>query len=646
MSKLLFRFWILLFCFSFVSINAVADVRLPALVGDGMVLQRDQAVNIWGWADPEERVQVEIGKHRLQTQADADGQWRVVLPEHPAGGPNTIEISGNNRITLSNVWFGDVWVASGQSNMELPMRRLAPLYQDELAAANDEKLRVFTVPQRYDFNQPQQDYTAGQWQPATPEVLREFSGVAYFFAKALRQSEGVPIGIINASLGGSPAQAWMSAEALEAFPHYLEQVKPFREAAYIERVETADRERINAWHAELNSRDQGMHKGTYRWAQPDVKLDDWREFKVPGAWSSEKSPFNGVVWLRKEIDVPEHLAGQPALLVMGKIIDSDKVFINGELVGETGYRYPPRRYPVPEGLLKAGPNTIAVRVVSDQGRGRLVADKTYELQWATETLNLEGKWQLKVGALAEPLASQTFVRWQPTGLFNAMLAPMLPYGITGAIWYQGESNVSAAEEYHTLFPAMIADWRRAFGQGDFPFLYVQLANYQENPPQPSDSEWARLREAQSATLALPNTAMVVTLDVGEWNDIHPIEKKVVGERLALAAQSVAYGEKVVHSGPRFKSMKIQGKRAILSFDQVGGGLTTSDGKPPGHFAIAGADKKFVWAKAEIRGNRVRVWSDQVKRPVAVRYGWADNPAGANLINKEGLPASSFRSDDW
>ena len=638
---------ILLGAILFCSPMVWADIKLPKLISDGMVLQRHVSLPVWGWADPQESVQVQFLEKTFKTEADVQGRWQVSLPPLDAGGPYTMAISGDNVLQLQDIWVGDVWVASGQSNMELPMRRLAPLYEEERTNANDPQVRFFTVPQEYDFNTVRDDFSGGQWQGTTPEAVQNFSGVAYFFAQQINQTEQVPVGIIHASLGGSPAQAWMSEAALKEFPHYRKQTKRVADPKEILRIEAADTKRRDAWYNGLNKRDKGFKKGNYVWSQENVKTKAWDTINIPGEWSSEKEPFSGVAWLRKEIEVPEHLAGQPALLVLGKIIDADKTFINGQLVGETGYRYPPRRYPVPAGVLKAGLNTITVRVISEQGTGRFVADKTYQLQWPDTRLVLAGEWHYRVGATAEPLASQTFVRWQPGGLFNGMLAPLFNYPMQGVIWYQGESNVGAAEEYQQLFPALIADWRKAWGLGDFPFLFVQLANYQMATEQPSDSAWARLREAQLMTeKSVPNTAMVVATDIGEWNDIHPLDKRSVADRLALAAQKLVYKKDIVHSGPTFQAFTIESNKAVIQFKNTGAGLTTSDNNAPAHIAIAGEDRKFVWAEAMIRDNELVVWSDEVVKPVAVRYAWADDPDGANLANKDGLPASSFRTDDW
>ena len=353
------------------------------------------------------------------------------------------------------------------------------------------------------------------------------------------------------------------------------------------------------------------------------------------------------MWFRKEIDVPADMTNKPAKLFLGRIVDADSVFINGIFAGTVSYQYPPRRYELPATLLKPGKNTLVVRVISTNGKGGFIPDKRYELLAGGKTIDLKGTWQYQVGATADPLPGTTFFQYKPGGLFNGMIAPLVNYTIKGVIWYQGEASTGNAREYQQLFPALITDWRQKWHQagattGDFPFLYVQLANYLPATDQPSESQWAELRQAQLKTLSVPNTAMAVSTDAGEWNDIHPLNKETVGKRLALAAKYVAYHDKnVVYSGPIYQSMKRKGHKIILTFSNTGSGLIVKGGGELKPFAIAGADSQFVWARAKLNGNQVIVWSDQVPNPVVVRYAWADNPEGANLYNQEGLPASPF-----
>jgi sialate O-acetylesterase len=343
--------------------------------------------------------------------------------------------------------------------------------------------------------------------------------------------------------------------------------------------------------------------------------------------------------------VPEHWAGKPAFLNLGRAVDADTTFLNGEAVGATGYHYPPRWYRLPEGILREGTNTLAIRLVSEGGFPGFIPDKDYVLEWDGERIDLRGEWYYRLGVAMPRRAATTFIRWKPLGLYNGMIAPLTSFPIKGIIWYQGESNVGRAEEYAKLFPALIEDWRIHWGREDLPFLYVQLANYLAVKESPGDSQWARLREAQMKALSIPHTGMAVAIDAGEWNDIHPLDKQTVGERLAAAARVVAYDEKnAVGFGPILKNARVRRNRLDLYFDHVGAGLTSCDGQPLRQFAIAGADGGFVWAEAHIRRNVVRVHNDRVSQPKMVRYAWADNPKGANLCNREGLPAAPFRTD--
>jgi len=634
-------------CIFLISQAVFCQVKLPLLVSDGMLLQRDASVKIWGWADAGEKVSITFDGKTYNTAAGEDGKWSVILSELKSGGPYTMDINAGNHITLKNVLIGDVWVCSGQSNMELPMSRVKYRYPDVIANADNPNIRQFIVPHVYDFQEPKEDLKSGRWVEANPKSVLEFSAVGYFFAKELYEKYRIPIGLINASLGGSPAQAWLSEDALKAFPEYLETAKKFKDSNSVNRIMEKDKAVSDAWYGRIQQIDKGLEKGQKPWFDVNYDASGWATMNVPGYWADQGlGNVNGVVWFRKEIDVPASMTGKPARLWLGRIVDGDFTYVNGKLVGSVSYQYPPRIYDISSDMLKTGKNIIVVRVINNSGRGGFVQDKTYQLWTAEQTIDLKGQWQYKSGTTMEPLPGKTFIEWQPLGLFNGMIAPLLNYRIKGVIWYQGESNTGKPLEYQKLFSSLIADWRGKWNQGDFPFLYVQLANFMEVKSDPSESNWAQLREAQLKTIAVSNTAMVVTIDLGEWNDVHPLNKEDVGKRLALAAQKTAYGnDKVVYSGPIYQSMKTEGNKIIITFTNTGGGLTAKGDGELKYFAIAGADKKFVRAKAKIDGNNVVVWNDQVPNPAAVRYAWADNPEGANLYNKEGLPASPFGTDE-
>jgi|JI10StandDraft_1071094.scaffolds.fasta_scaffold00394_26 sialate O-acetylesterase len=617
----------------------IGEIKLPRLISDGAVLQRNIELNLWGWAAPKEKIELSFGAKKITTQANELGEWLLKLPAQPAGGPHTLIFSGTNQVTINNVLFGDVWVCSGQSNMELPMERVKEKYPNEIANASHDYIRHFLVADKFDFKKAHTDLDAGSWVAATPATVLEFSAVAYFFALDLYKKYKVPVGLINAALGGSPVEAWISEDALLPFPAAYNELQRFKDDALIKEIETTDRTRASKWYGELNSKDAGLKK----WNQVTVDDADWSTLNVPGYWADATlGSVNGAVWFRKKITVPSNMVGKPGKLWMGRIVDADSVFVNGKFVGTTSYQYPPRRYSFGGDVLQAGENVIAVRVISNSGRGGFVLDKPYYLAVDADTLDLKGEWKYKLGTAMPPLQGEPPVRWKPAGLYNRMIAPLINYKIKGVIWYQGESNTRDPQLYKKTFPALINNWRSKWKQGDFPFLFVQLTNFMETKAQPTESDWAALRQAQLKTLSVANTAMAVTIDIGEWNDIHPLNKADVGKRLALAAQQVAKEPNATGS-PLYVSHQIKGNKIVIQFKQTGSGLITK-GDALKYFAIAGADKKFVWAQARIEGNTVVVWSDAVTKPVTVRYAWADNPEGANLYNKEGLPASPFSTD--
>ncbi|MBE4948962.1 sialate O-acetylesterase [Chryseobacterium culicis] len=612
-----------------------AKVRLPALVSDGMILQRNQDLKIWGYADAGEKITVKLINKTYTTTADQNGNWMVTLPKLNAGGPYRMTI---NEITLKDILVGDVWVASGQSNMELPMRRLKPLYENEIKNANNQNIRFFTVPQKYNFKTPQNDLDGGKWESTNPQTILNFSGVAYFFAKQLNEKNKVPVGIIHASLGGSPVQAWMDEKSLQKYPEYLSEAEKWKNDDLIKSTESEEQSLSKAWYAELDQSDIGLNQ---HWEKENY-VSGWKTMLVPGSWEDQEGSFDGSVWLRKEITLPKGTDQKTAFLNLGRIKDADVTYINGIKVGNVTYEYPPRWYEIPKGVLKEGKNTITVRVINGSGKGQFIADKPYYLEIDGQKTDLKGEWKYKTGAKMERMApGQTFIRWKPVGLYNAMINPLIHYKIKGFIWYQGESNTGKPKEYGDLLSTMISDWRSKWNKNDLPFLIVQLANFMEKKDEPLDSGWAELREQQrQVSLHVPFTGLAVAIDLGEWNDIHPLNKKTVGDRLALQAQKIGEGKKIIADGPVYQSMKKAGNTIIISFrpgtdDLVQGGLKG--------FAIKQKDGRYQWAKAKTKGNKVIVWNDQITDPVHIRYDWADNPDG-NLKNTSGLPASPFTTE--
>jgi sialate O-acetylesterase len=629
------------------STSNFCQVKLPKLISDGMVLQRNTHVKIWGWASDGENISIRFIDSIYNTTANTNGEWEVMLSELNAGGPYTMQIDATNSITINDIVVGDVWICSGQSNMGVALGGLSNIYQDEIDHMDNPFIRQFFTFLGTNFKDREKDFKSGKWQHADSKNVRNLTAVGYFFAKKLYEKYKVPIGLINASLGGSSTEAWISEESIKSFPKYYMNLQRFKDPSLIEKIKKQDDERVKNWNKFIRQTDEGLKDPQNVWFDPKVNTSDWETMSIPRYWTDTKlGNINGVVWFRRDINIPARMIGKPAVLKLGRIFDIDSVFINGKFVGTTGSQYAPRNYKIPDNLLQAGENTIVIRDISNIRHGGFVPGKEYELSAGDDKINLEGEWKYKRGTMADPLEDRLFTGKIPTGLFNSAIAPMLNYCIKGVVWYQGESNTSRAFEHYDLFKLLIKDWRDNWQQGDFPFLYVQLPNFVEVNEETTQYDWAYFRESQLKALAIPNTGMAVTIDIGQYNDIHPLNKKDVGYRLALAALKVAYGEKqIVYSGPIYKSMKVKGNKAILTFTNVGSGLVAKNGVELKCFEMCGIDNKYYQAKAKIEIGNIVVWCNEVSTPVAVRYAWSNNPEGANLYNKEGLPATPFRTSE-
>lgn len=644
------------------SASSMADVSLPRVLSDGAILQRDKPIKIWGWADENEAVTVQFAGKEKKTIAK-DGSWSVEFPALKAGGDYQLNVVGKNTLTRKNIVMGDVWIAAGQSNIELPLHRLRYQYPDVISSTNLPLIREFNVPVLYAFKGPQKDFQQGMWKTATVDNISTFSGVGFFFMRKLHQELGVPIGLITVPVGGSPAEAWISEEGLKNFPHYVKQLQPFKDDQFVQDIIAKDKASNEKWYGELNAADLGLQQN---WSAEKLDTSLWKSISVPGKLKEQGYVLpNGSYWVRKTFSLTAEQAKKSGTVWLGCIVDGDQVFLNGQSIGQTGYQYPPRIYTVPANLLKAGENTLSVRVTSYSGNPGFVKDKRYDLDLGNEKISLAGEWKFKIAANVGPMNQTTTLHYQPASLFNAKLAPALPLQIKGVLWYQGESNVmkpdadlalrkaaslcknetcaAVKSEYRYLMTDLITDWRKQFNQGDFPFLYVQLVNFQEAYEQPTESKWAELREAQRELLTVKNTAMAVGIDVGEWNDIHPLNKQDVGERLALGALKLAYGKKsILSSGPLVKSVKLKSGKIEVTFNYSKG--LTIRGDKIKYLAIAGEDKKFVWTSAKVKDGKLIVDTSVVKEPKWIRYAWADNPEGANLYNAAGLPASPFEAE--
>jgi len=622
-----------------------AQVKPSLLFSDHMVIQRDVPVPVWGTAAKKEKITLNFNGAEIKTKADKMGKWMVKLPATPAGGPYSLTIKGKkNTVEIKDILVGEVWVCSGQSNMEWIVNN-SNNADEEIASANDSQIRHFKV-LREIANIPQEKVPGGDWAVCSPETVGNFTAVGYFFARQLREKLDVPIGLLNTSWGGTNVETWISSEAISTVPAFT-QIANDLKGMDLEVMYKKKREELEKVIGNLPEKDAGMQGDKAIWAAKELDESDWKTMELPGLWEGKGlDGLDGVVWYRKSIELSKDEADRIAQIFLQKIDDNDITWINGEKVGETNSYNAERSYPIREGLLKPGKNTIVVRVEDTGGGGGIYGNpELIKLLGYTVSVPLAGEWKYKIGEGRAAISRSP--NSYPSLLYNAMLNPLLPYAMKGVIWYQGESNAGRAYAYRELFPLMIKDWRSRWGQGDFPFFWVQLANFKAASDQPINSDWAELREAQSMTLSLPNTGEAVIIDIGEADDIHPRNKQDVGYRLSLAARKIAYGEDIPYSSPMYKSMESNGNEVRIKFDHVGGGLEAKDryGYVNG-FAVAGADQKFYWAKARLEGNEVVLHADEVKKPVAVRYGWADNPDDLNLYTKEGLPVNPFRTDDW
>lgn len=636
------------FALLFLFFTAIADVKLPKIFSSNMVLQQGMEIPVWGRANPQERVAVTFNGKTVRTRANNEGEWMVKLSEQEYGGPHDLIIKGKNTIELKNVMIGEVWICSGQSNMQWRVDQ-SNNAEAEIAAAKYPNIRLFTVP-RSVAQFPQNDISDGEWEECSPETVPGFSAVGYFFGRNLHRELDVPIGLIHSSWGGTVAETWISPNTIRNDPDFREKLIELQQMDLESYRKTRLDQVKELLGGEIPTEDKGMVDGEPVWAGLNYSDGHWRSIKTPMYWENQGYiDIDGIGWYRKEVQLNEENTNANITLHLGKIDDSDITFFNGIEIGKTENKYDADRiYTIDKKYLKPGKNMIVVRVQDTGGNGGIWGKPENQfLAIGNEKVDISGNWKFRISK-AEVSDVNVGPNSYPTLLFNAMINPLIPYGIKGAIWYQGESNAGRARQYRRIFPSLINDWRNHWNQGDFPFLFVSLANYTEPPKEPGESNWAELREAQTKTLALHNTGMALAIDIGEADDIHPRNKQDVGKRLTLNAFKIAYGKDVVHSGPMYEAVEFKDRKAFVSFSETGSGLEIKDryGYLKG-FTVAGPDRKFRWAKAELIDDKtVVVYSEEVSNPVSVRYGWANNPDDVNLYNKEGLPANPFRTDDW
>lgn len=636
-------------CCSLSTTDAYAQPKLPNIFGDSMVLQRNVPLRIWGAASPGEQITVSLHQQKKSARADKNGSWQVMLAPEKAGGPYNLVVAGKKTTVLNGVLMGDIWFCSGQSNMEFPVKGWSGVVDADkvVSQALHPQIRLYTVPRNVAALPSLQSDKAG-WRTCSPAAIPSFSAVAYFFGRRLQQELNVPIGLINSSWGGTQIESWISYAALAHDSHYKALMQTVPERSMVQ-LTAARKQKEDEYLRQLRKILPGVADSAM-WRSAGYDHGKWPVMHLPALWDRQPSlsRLDGVVWFRKTVSIGDEDAGLPAVLQLGKIDDNDQTFLNGMLLGTGQGWNVDRRYAAGAGQLKAGRNVIAVRVEDTGGGGGIWGDSS-ELFITVNghRYSLAGDWAYNVQEVMRA-SNGIGPNDYPSLLYNAMVHPFGGLNIKGVIWYQGEANAFTGYEYRYALPLLINDWRNRFKNREMPFYFVQLTSFNANNGNSNNgSTWAEIRESQAAALNVPHTGMAVTIDVGEAKDIHPRNKKDVGERLAALALRDTYGKAVTASGPVYLSSVTEGGRVSIRFSSVGTGLAIRNGAATLEgFEIAGEDRKFYPAEAVITGSRVTVRSSKVTKPVAVRYAWADDAGNANLCNKEGWPARPFRTDNW
>jgi sialate O-acetylesterase len=635
----------------------MCQLAISPLFSDGMILQHGISVPISGESPPEAHITLSFLGKEYKAQADNSGKWLVLLDSHSPGGPYSMEISVETEtISIKDIYYGDVWLCSGQSNMELPMRRVKDDFPQEWNEPNP-LIRQFNIPQEWDFSGPRQRLSGGTWKAAGADTLSEFSATAWFFAKQIFKTYKYPIGLILAAWGGTPIEAFMSADALAGYPEKIALGKQYADTGFCESLTREKQALIDIWNNELSAADSGLTQG---WQKPETDISAWEEIQLPGDFAQiGLAGFCGVIWLSKEFEVSESLAIEKggAKVWLGTIVDADTVYINGVEVGNTTYRYPPRKYAIPPDVMRKGKNRVVIRVVCCNGGGGVTIGKPFRIfssgaatdSESNNALDLKGTWKYRVGLKTGSRPEEFFLHRQPMGLFNAMIAPLLGFPLRGVLWYQGESNDKTPDEYAELFKTMITDWRAKYQSAyssfliphsSLPFLFVQLPIWGEPEDNNESDSWAIIREAQVSALSLPMTGMAAALEFGEWNDLHPVNKKGVGIRLALVAEKLVFKKQNSSPGPLLRNIRHEKGRLLLTFDNCGKGLEASETP---YLSIISDGSIFRVPAVIESSDCISVDISNIENPEKVLYAWAHNPRDRQLYNSDGLPVIPFQS---
>lgn len=613
-------------------------MKLSPMFSDGMVLQREVAHVLWGTSGEKTRVMGRFAECSFETECDEKGRFEVVLPSAESGGPYELVVweYGKEGIVIRNILVGDVFLLGGQSNMELPLRRTLDLFREELEYGGDAWIRLFEVQKECVFGEQREDLQGGKWIIAAGGELLDFCAAGYFMAKECRDRTGVPVGLIQTAVGGTQIKAWCSEASLLSAGLYGEELSRHFEWEEMEDTRKQEEAAVQEW---------------FRMAGEGFLCPEgvWQSLSVPGLWEDTVlGNFCGSLMLEKKFWLSKAQCGKKADIVLGALVDADQVYINKKLVGETGYKYPPRRYEIPGEVLLEGENTISIHMYVFRGKGGFVPDKEYavEFNYSREgAVKLGGEWDFRIGKRMPPLREQTIFKYLASGLYNGMIYPVRRWNICAFLYYQGESDTALPQGYADKMSLMIGDWRKLWSREELPFIFVQLAGFSDSKKPCHGKNWARLREEQRNVLNMvPGTAMVVSLDAGEYNDLHPQDKKTVGHRMALAIRKMVYGEELVFSGPLYHHGERKGDSLFLYFEHTGSGLIDKMETGLCGFEICSKDGEYAPVRAEIWKDRVRILAEGMKAPFKVRYAWSDYPEQAYLYNKEGLPASPFSTE--